>query len=253
MTEAWLGYGTKLQYGDGGTGSGTQAYATFGTTDSQLVVKAKIAGTSGNGRKATIVASGQNTPLSIVCTKTNLTINVATDGSSSAKSKVGEVISALYLDPTFNEYWQATTGVGDGSGVLAAASETTLAGGTDGTETFSDISEVTELPLPSEEGTEVEATHLNSPNKMREYISGLADGGEIAFTCNFIPSDTSQAAMRTLRRSGAANNFKIIFTTGEYVTFTAFVKAWDAGSASPDGVISATITLKLTGDAVWSN
>ena len=252
MTNALLGYGTKLQYGDGGVGDGTQASATFGTSNAQLVILAKQAGTAGNARKVTIVNGGNSQSLSIACTKTNLTINLATNSSGVEQSTVNQVIAACYLNNTFINYWQATSGTGDGSGTLADASETSLSGGTDGVEEFTDISEVTELPLPAEEGTEVEATHLNSPNRMRENISGLADGGEIAFSCNFIPSDASQAAMRDLRRSGDACNFRIIFTTGETVTFTAFVKSWDAGTASADSVMSATITLKLSGDATWA-
>lgn len=251
MTDAILGYGVKLYYGDGGTGSGTKA--SYSLTGNIMTIQAKVAGVAGNSKKVNVVVNGNNTPFSFVATKNLLTINSATDSSGNATTTVASAIANLYLDSTFTEYWQATLGSGDGSAVLVTTSgEKSLTGGSDGTETFTQIAEVTSLPLPKEEGTEVEATHLNSPNKMREYIAGLADGGELAFECNFIPTDESQSAMRALRRSGVSTNFKVEFLDGTTCTFTAFVKSWDAGTATADAVITATITLKLTGDATWA-
>lgn len=107
----------------------TQANVSFGTGNSQLLILSKLAGSVGNQYSASVVVSGNNTPLSVSLVDTVLTINVATSGGGAATSTVNQVIAALYSNVDIAAVFDATSGSGDGSGVLASAASTALSGG----------------------------------------------------------------------------------------------------------------------------
>lgn len=111
--------------------AGTRASVTFGTTNSQLIVEWGTAGTVGNGKTVEVVEAGSLTALSVTVDTDSVVINLETDVMGDAVSTVDEVIGALYADKIFRDNWIAHDGVGDGTGVLAAAAEDELEGGAD--------------------------------------------------------------------------------------------------------------------------
>lgn len=136
---AYSAYGTLIQRGDGGASAATKASRTIGTSNQQIVLKAKTAGAAGNSKTCSIVVSGNNTAFSITVSSSNVTITSATDGSGVATTTVLAAIAALYANSTFNTYWDATTGSGTGAGVVVAASSANLTGGADSAEIFTTI------------------------------------------------------------------------------------------------------------------
>lgn len=60
-----------------------------------------------------------------------------------------------------------------------------------------------DLTLPK-----IKATHLLSPNRTEEYISGLFDPSEVTVSGNYI-GETSQALIDTIAATGATVNYKI--------------------------------------------
>lgn len=252
-SQATSGYGALLKRGDGGAGAGTKASRTMGTTDSQLVIKWGEVGTAGNSKTCSVVVSGNNTPLSVVVTSSAVMINAETNGSAVSISTVNDVIAKLYQDATFVQSWEANDGVGDGTGVIAAASSASLSGGAAGGEVFATIAEVTSISGPNRSREMIEVTHMESPGGYREYLPSIKDGGSVSFDLNFLPGDSSQQGLISDLDNGTIRNFQLIFTDASTTTyeFAGYVESFEITS-SPDEALTASCSIKLTGDITIS-
>lgn len=251
-TAATSGYGVLVKRGDGGVGAGTQASKTVGTSNQQIIILAKQAGTAGNSKTAAIVVSGTSTAFSIVVTANSVTINSATDGGGSATTKVGFAISQLYLNSTFDANFQATTGVGDGSGVLVASASSALSGGTNGTEVFTTIAEIKSVGGPNMSSQIIDVTNMDSANNTREFITNLIDPGELTFAMNFLPGSTSQQGVFTDMKNRTRRNFQLVWTdaSATVCTLAGIVTAFQITNAI-DAAMEANITIKITGLPNW--
>lgn len=242
------GFGTLLKRGDGGVGAGTQASKTVGTSNQQIVAKARTAGTAGNSMQFGIVVSGNNTVFSFTISSTSLVITSATDGAGVATTTVDDAIVAIQNDATYRTYWELTTGVGNGSGVLVASATSALSGGTNGAEVFTTIAEVTNIAGP-EIGLElIDATHMESTNAYREYIPSLLDAGEVTLDVNFLPQNTTHKNVIADVEARVRRNFQMVWTDSSPTTwaFAAYVTKF-APSAQIDDRLMAAITLKVSG------
>src|SRR5690349_13584189 len=54
-----------------------------------------------------------------------------------------------------------------------------------------ELVEVVSFDTPQDEADEVEATHLKSPNRRKEFIAGMIDGGEATITLNCVPGSAT--------------------------------------------------------------
>lgn len=61
----------------------------------------------------------------------------------------------------------------------------------DGESEFLNIARVEDIDGPPRSRDSIEATHLRSTNKYREWMPGLKDGGEVTFTLQYDPTDSS--------------------------------------------------------------
>lgn len=249
LSNATSGFGTLLQRGDSGAGAGVIASKTVGTGDSTIVFKAKTAGTAGNTLSAGIVIAGLTTPLSVSIVGNALTVNSETDGSGAALSTVNDVIAAIYANSSAAMKFDADNGAGDGTGLVTASAVSVLAGGTAGAEIFTTIAEVTSLTGPDESSTDIDVTHMESPGGYRETISALKDGGSLNLSLNFLPADANQQGLRTDLAAGTRRNYRIIWSNIAATTyqFAGRVTSFSV-SASLDDKLSATATIKITGD-----
>lgn len=244
---ATSGFGCLLKRGDGGAGAGVQASRTVGTANQQIVLRAKNAGTAGNSKTVSILVSGNNTAFAISVTANNVTITSATSGAGAATTTVGFAIAQLYLNSTFIENWQATTGAGDGSGVLVAASSAALTGGTDGGEIFTNIAEVKSISGPNTSSQIIDVTHMESDNSTREFLPSLIDPGEISFNVNWLPTNTSHTGLAADQRLRIRRNFQLVFsnTAATTLAFAGYVTAVGI-TAEIESVLQGAITIKLT-------
>ncbi len=117
-------------------------------------------------------------------------------------------------------------------------------------DTFSTIAEVKDLN-DSDESEQVEVTNHSSPNSRREYIGGLIDGGEITFTCNYIPTNATQSLAAGLRSLiGSSRTFRLEEpgnTLG--MEFNAVIVS--CGRSYPvDNVMEMNVTLKKSGAVI---
>lgn len=76
------------------------------------------------------------------------------------------------------------------------------------------VAELIEVAPPTPETAEVEATHYGSPNRRREYISGLIEDGEGTFRINYKPSSATATLLREAQDSGTVRSYKIVIPDG---------------------------------------
>lgn len=116
-----------------------------------------------------------------------------------------------------------------------------------------ELGEVTSFGLPDDQADDVEVTHLKSPGKRKEFLRGLIDGGEVAVEMNYVPGSATDVLIVALRDSGATVAVRFIIPdevgTAEWqITTQCFVKGYSRGPVTPGEKISATATLRITGD-----
>ena len=119
---------------------------------------------------------------------------------------------------------------------------------------YTTIAEVADISGPSMSADSVEFTNHSSPNNTREFKPGLVDPGELTFTCNYIPDDTTQgltSGLAYLIKNRVLRSFELHWPDGTIWTFDAFVTAYQP-KAPIDDKLSLDVTLKLTGFPVES-
>lgn len=113
-----------------------------------------------------------------------------------------------------------------------------------------ELDEVVSFPLPEDESDEVEVTHLKSPDRRREYIAGLIDGGTVDIELNYVPNSATDQLIRAQRASGAVRT--VVFTlpdgdAGWEITTSAFIKGYARGPVAVDQKMNAVVRLRITG------
>lgn len=117
---------------------------------------------------------------------------------------------------------------------------------------WADVAEVFNI-TPGEATTDrIDATHMQSPGRRREYISGLIDSGEASFELNWLPSSPTDVLLRGLMTAGSVANHRITFPNGVTVEFEAAVTGFS--KAIPiDDRMTATITVAVSGEETWGS
>lgn len=117
---------------------------------------------------------------------------------------------------------------------------------------FVEIAEVFNV-TPGESTTDrVDATHMKSPGRRREYISGLIDSGEASFEINWIAGSATDVLLRDLQTAGTSPDWRITFPNGVSLTFEASITGFS--KAIPlDDRMTATLTLAVSGDETWGS
>lgn len=114
------------------------------------------------------------------------------------------------------------------------------------------IAEVTDITPPGVSRDSVEVTHHQSPARYREFIKGLLDAGEVSFTINYIPDNTTHnnalGLLSDFTNNATIDTWTLVFpnVAGTTWTFPAFVTKFDP-KAPIDDKLSADITLKVSG------
>lgn len=251
-TAATSGSGVQLKKGDGGVGAGVKASKTIGTSNQQLKVQAKVAGTAGNTKTFGIVVAGTSTAYSQVVTANSVLINSATDGGGLATTTVAQAISSLYADAIFDANFQANTSSGTGTGVLVAGASGVLSGGSAGTEIFTTIAEVKSIGGPNMSAAIIDVTNMDSSNNTREFISSWIDPGELTLSCNFLPGSTTQQDLVTAMRNRTRYNYQLIWSdaAATVCAMEGLVTGFQINNQL-DAALEASVTIKLTGSPTW--
>lgn len=115
---------------------------------------------------------------------------------------------------------------------------------------FTDVAEITSIKPPAYKADQIDVTHMQSPNRSREFISGLNDLGECSFDINFVPGGATDdmlfALMSLPVTSFRRRNLRISFPNGVTWSFAGELTAYEP-SIPVEGKMSASVKFKVSG------
>ncbi len=127
---------------------------------------------------------------------------------------------------------------------------------TDTPGTWALVGEVTNISGPNESAEQLDATSFDST--AHEYLTALADSGEVTFDMNFIGSNATQQGLRTDLRANTLRNFRLILnddaTEGSRTKcdFSGRVTNLTGPEGGVDAVITQSCTIKVSGQPSWT-
>lgn len=116
---------------------------------------------------------------------------------------------------------------------------------------LTELIEVVSFTLPNGEVESIDASHLKSPNRHREYIAGMIDDGDLQVVINYVPGNATDVIARAAKADGVTRDFMAVIpreTANWEVAGTGVVTNWDRGEIVADGVMRGTLTIKVSGD-----
>lgn len=117
----------------------------------------------------------------------------------------------------------------------------TKAGGT-----RTELKEVKDIKFPQASVDEIEVTHMNSPNKTKEYISGFNDNGEVSVPMNWVIGSPTDLLLTELQESGETVELEFVYGTTLNKKYSAFVKTYDT-NAPVGEALTAEATFRVSG------
>lgn len=109
------------------------------------------------------------------------------------------------------------------------------------------LAEITNITPPNFEVDDVDVTHMQSPNRTREFISGLIDPGEASFEMNWVPGSSTDITLLNLKTEGTVTHWKMEWSNGTYWEFLGYVKGYES-TAETEDKMTAIATLRVSGD-----
>jgi predicted secreted protein len=115
------------------------------------------------------------------------------------------------------------------------------------------LAEVNDCSIPEAETDEVETTHYASSGRIREFIAGLTDLGEIEVKMNYIPGSPTDVLCRAAATAKDNRAFQITIpdqagAASQLIDFTGFVKKYSRSNPM-DGLREATLMVRVAGAA----
>lgn len=116
---------------------------------------------------------------------------------------------------------------------------------------FEELDEIVNMTPPQDEADDVDVTHMQSPNRTREFKPGLIDPGDAGFECNWIPGSATDATLLALKRDGTVVTWRFQWPNGTYWDFEGYVKGYQLTAENEDK-LTATVSIKVSGSATPS-
>ncbi|MFM9634384.1 phage tail tube protein [Streptomyces galilaeus] len=115
---------------------------------------------------------------------------------------------------------------------------------------FAAIANVSDISGPSRSREAIEVTAHDSPDKYREFVKGLKDGGEVEITINYDPGSTTHQALDADFEEDDLRDYQVVVlpgTTDEHTwEFSGLIT--DLGDEFPhDDKMERTATFKVSG------
>lgn len=111
---------------------------------------------------------------------------------------------------------------------------------------FSTIGEVVSISPPELTREAVETTHLESTNRIREFVAGMRDLGEVSVTLNLDAGDATVSSLLADYADDDPGYYKIIFPDTTEWGFAALLTSFAPGDVS-EGKMEVVVTFKPTG------
>jgi len=113
------------------------------------------------------------------------------------------------------------------------------------------LGEVYNVTPPSMTIDQVDVTHMQSPNRMREFVDGLIDPGKCSFEMNYVPGSTSDDLLLAIAATppGVSRTRKLKLTyPGSAIVdvFSGNLESYEP-SLPTDDKMTATVSFRVTG------
>lgn len=122
--------------------------------------------------------------------------------------------------------------------------------GTTGSPTWTEIKQITDIPDPTGEAADLDATNLKSTSK--EYIAGLRDSQSVNITGQRVHTDPGQNYLRDHAGDVTAKGFRATYPDGTTLTFSATIKKFGV-TGGVDAVMMFTSSIRGSGTGVWGD
>lgn len=113
------------------------------------------------------------------------------------------------------------------------------------------IDEVITISPPTSKSDQIDVTHMQSPNRRREFIAGLTDGGEFSCEMNFVPGGNTDdflfAIINTPVGQSKRRFIRLSFPNGTTWFFQGDLTDYTI-AAPVDNKMTATAVFKVSGD-----
>lgn len=111
---------------------------------------------------------------------------------------------------------------------------------------FATVGEILDITPPSISRDVVDRTHMQSPERWRQFLGALKDGGEAGIEIAFDPGHASTALFLNDINTDAPGYYKILFPDATEWGFAALATGFEPGNPLDD-LLTATFTVKLSG------
>ncbi|WP_030322827.1 MULTISPECIES: phage tail tube protein [Streptomyces] len=121
---------------------------------------------------------------------------------------------------------------------------------TTGSGSFAVIANVTDISGPSRSREAIEVTAHDSPDKYREFIKGLKDGGEVEITLNYDPTAATHAALDGDFEEDDLRDYQVVIlpNTADEHTWEFSGLITDMGDEYPtEDKMERSVTFKISG------
>jgi hypothetical protein len=116
---------------------------------------------------------------------------------------------------------------------------------------YHELSEINNITPPQSESEDVDVTHMQSPNKVREFVGGLVDPGDAGFELNWVPGSDTDKILLALKRDQTIVSWKFQWPNGTYWEFLGYVKTYNPSAETGDKM-TAEVAIKVSGDSTPS-
>jgi hypothetical protein len=120
-----------------------------------------------------------------------------------------------------------------------------------GPDVWTTYGERTAITPPQWARDAIDASHGDSPNRRREFISGMTDEGEVSLEMNFVPGSSTFSLVRAEFSTKNAGRYRLVFTNGDTWEFDAISTAMEP-DAPLDDKMPLNLTYKITGESVYA-
>ncbi len=117
---------------------------------------------------------------------------------------------------------------------------------------FIEIAECTNIKPGGGTAEDIDATHLRSPGRRREFLASFIDDGTLDFTIQYIPADPSHVRLVALFESGERAVFRLVFPDASGIDYTGYVKGFNPDAIAVGGKVTTSVVVKLTGATDFS-
>lgn len=111
------------------------------------------------------------------------------------------------------------------------------------------IAQTVDLGGPQPEVGEIKITNNDSPNNTQEYIPGLIEPGDYEF--QIIYEKNACSTIYSLMDAETIYEWRVTFPDGAKWEFDGFVKGFGTEGQTDDGVLTTTMSIKVTGKPVF--